>query len=43
MIDNNNCKNPPHYPPWCGCPAGFTESLTTPILEPRPTGDEDEK
>lgn len=19
---NNNCKNPPHFPPHCGCPAG---------------------
>lgn len=20
----NNCTNPPHFPPHCGCPAGFT-------------------
>lgn len=40
---NNNCTNPPHFPPHCGCPAGFTLS-TTPILEPVPPkpGDEDE-
>ena len=19
---NNNCTNPPHFPPHCGCPAG---------------------
>lgn len=19
----NNCTNPPHFPPHCGCPAGF--------------------
>lgn len=40
----NNCTNPPHFPPHCGCPAGFTDSLTTPILEPppapRPEGDD---
>jgi len=23
----NNCTNPPHFPPHCGCPAGFTLSL----------------
>lgn len=20
----HNCTNPPHFPPHCGCPAGFT-------------------
>jgi hypothetical protein len=19
----NNCTNPPHFPPHCGCPAGY--------------------
>jgi hypothetical protein len=21
----HNCTNPPHFPPHCGCPAGFND------------------
>lgn len=23
----NNCTNPPHFPPHCGCPAGYAPSV----------------
>lgn len=22
----HNCTNPPHFPPHCGCPAGFHQA-----------------
>lgn len=24
----NNCINPPHFPPHCGCPAGYRPKVS---------------
>lgn len=28
----NNCTNPPHFPPHCGCPAGATPTELPDVL-----------
>lgn len=32
MAAANNCTNPPHFPPHCGCPAGVAPRPALPVV-----------